>query len=323
MNKIKDPFENMNKEESLAFIKNNKDFFFHPKMVPGLKAIFNDKTVVIEVLKNNGLFLRYAHESFKNDPEIVLEAVKQCGISLSYASSNLKSNIDIVTAAVKSHPHALMYASDKLKENKELCLKSVTADGSCLAYVPSELTKDKDIVRAALTNNALSLMYVHSSLKEDRDLVKISVDKDPSALSYISEKLQYDKALFLETLEHPQVNALQTYRLSAYPLKDDKEFTLAFLKKDGLCLESVSLRLSDDYDIVQAAVNQHPLSLFHASERLQNHIDFLSVIKDLPVPPNYEPWYNERMKILAILEDEQWMRENSPVSTTQYKKRKF
>ena len=219
MDKIKDPFKNMNKEESLAFIKNNKDFFFHPKMVPGLKAIFNDKTVVIEVLKNNGLFLRYAHESFKNDPEIVFEAVKQCGISLTYASSNLKSNIDIVTAAVKSHPHALLYTSDNLKKNKELCLKSVTSDGSCLMYVPSELTKDKDIVRAA--------------------------------------------------------------------------------------------------------VNQHPLSLFHASERLQNHIDFLSVIKDLPVPPNYEPWYKERMKILEILEDDSWMRENTSQATHKSKPRKF
>jgi len=47
------------------------------------------------------LALEYASEKLKDDKEIVLEAVKQDGLALEYASEKLKDDKEIVLEAIK------------------------------------------------------------------------------------------------------------------------------------------------------------------------------------------------------------------------------
>ena len=63
----------------------------------------NDFDVMLEVVKKNGRFLRFASDNLKANPKIVLTAVKN-GRALEFASEDCRANIDIVIAAVKNRP---------------------------------------------------------------------------------------------------------------------------------------------------------------------------------------------------------------------------
>ena len=60
--------------------------------------------------------LEYASDRLKNNKEIVLEAVKQNGLALEYASDRLKNNEEIVVTAIKQYESALQFASYRLRQ---------------------------------------------------------------------------------------------------------------------------------------------------------------------------------------------------------------
>jgi hypothetical protein len=80
----------------------------------------------LEIVKQNGWWtLRYASDDLKNNREIVLEAIKQNGLALEYASESFRNDKDVVLEAIKKCYHALCYASDDLKDDKEIVLKAI------------------------------------------------------------------------------------------------------------------------------------------------------------------------------------------------------
>lgn len=66
-----------------------------------LEEQLNDKEVVLELVKKNGLILYYASENLQNDKDVVLEAVKQNGFALIHASKSLQSNKDLLECLEK------------------------------------------------------------------------------------------------------------------------------------------------------------------------------------------------------------------------------
>ena len=81
---------------------------------------WNNKNVVLEVVKQNGLALQFASEKLQDDKNVVLEAVKQNGWALAYASENLRDDKDIVLEAVKQNEWALQFASEELRIDKDI-----------------------------------------------------------------------------------------------------------------------------------------------------------------------------------------------------------
>jgi hypothetical protein len=69
----------------LNIIKLQIDRYFYKKGI-------NNKEVVMEVVKKDGYFLKYASDNMKNDKEVVLEAVMQDINALQFASDELKNN---------------------------------------------------------------------------------------------------------------------------------------------------------------------------------------------------------------------------------------
>ncbi len=81
---------------------------------------WNNKNVVLEAVKQNGLALQFASEKLQDDKNVVLEAVKQYGRALRFASENLRDDKDIVMTAVQQNRYALMYASKELQEDYDI-----------------------------------------------------------------------------------------------------------------------------------------------------------------------------------------------------------
>ena len=77
-------------------------------------------------------------------------------------------------------------------------------------------------------------------------------------------------------------------------------------------------------EVVIAAMNSRLDALSHASEELQNDFELLSWLKTMKnVPDNKKQWFEERMKVLEILEDEAWMKKNNLVAKQSVKPKKF
>lgn len=83
--------------------------------------------------------------------------------------------------------------------------------------------------------------------------------------------------------------------------------------------------LRGDKEVVTAAVKHHGYALSHSSESLHHDLDLLRIVKsdEKRLKEFDKKWFKKQMKVLEILEEEAWMRANTPVSTIQYTKRKF
>ena len=92
------------------------DYFVNNKLDNSLK---NDLDVMIEVVKKNGRFLRFASDTLKANPTLVMTAV-QNGNALVFAPENLKADRDIVIAAVKNHSGAIRFASKDLQTDPDI-----------------------------------------------------------------------------------------------------------------------------------------------------------------------------------------------------------
>jgi hypothetical protein len=84
------------------------------KLIFPLSSIFRywlrTKDFVINVIRQNGLFLEHVHDDFKNNKSIVLIAVSNNPRALKFASKRLRGNTKIVLTAVKKDGLTLKYA---------------------------------------------------------------------------------------------------------------------------------------------------------------------------------------------------------------------
>jgi hypothetical protein len=67
---------------------------------------------------------RIRHRGFKNNKDVVLEAVKQDGMALQFASDELKNNKDVVLKAVRQNVWVLRFASEELQKELKHSLKA-------------------------------------------------------------------------------------------------------------------------------------------------------------------------------------------------------
>ena len=118
------------------------------KYIP--KKYRKDKKFMIDLLKINGLFLKYASDELKDDIEVVGYAVRECGMSLKYASENMKRNRDIVMIAVKDCGMALQFAN-RFKCDKEIVLEAIKSHAYAFIFINECFlidSGDRDIMTA-------------------------------------------------------------------------------------------------------------------------------------------------------------------------------
>ena len=122
---------------------------------------------ILDSVKYNSYFIKYASNDLKNNYNIVLSAVQNDGNTLLYASNNLKNNYDIVLAAVEKDGVGLFYASYNLKNNYDIVLNAVKNNGLFLQYIIGDLRNNYDVVLAAVKNEGWALKYVPDNLKNN------------------------------------------------------------------------------------------------------------------------------------------------------------
>ena len=251
----------------------------------------NVKKYVLAAVKYNGRLLRYAGPLMREDREVVMQAVKQDGWALASAAEAFKSDRTVVLEAVKQNGLALKESSDDLKADRPIVLAAVNQNGNALEYASKELRKDKEIVVAAIKQTGDALQYADELYKNDREVGLLALQK-MSRFSYeefseilkrsreftvvaVAQKGEFFKfATYFQEDEEIALIAIQqdaaAFHFCTSHLKQNGDFILKALQKNGLVLQCTSPSCQADKAMVLAAVQQNGDALRFASEELRD-----------------------------------------------------
>jgi len=141
-------------------------------------TIFNDKELMIKLLKSNLDYILYLKDEWKDDKEFMLKLILESPSPniLKYASDKLKADRDLVLEAIKHNGYALCYASTMLQQDKELFMLAIKDNGAVWQTVGKKYFKNnKEVVLSLLEEGILyPLMDLSDALKRDEDILKIS-----------------------------------------------------------------------------------------------------------------------------------------------------
>lgn len=141
------------------------------------KKIRSSKKHVEIAIKSRGTALEFADDELKQDRSLVIKAVENNGMALEFTSNRLRNNKRIVAKAVANNGEALRFASDRLRNNKRIAVKAVRNSGEALRHVNHRLKKDMVVIWEALRSNRSAYCYIDSKIKNSPSFI-ITKDSD-------------------------------------------------------------------------------------------------------------------------------------------------
>jgi hypothetical protein len=242
------------------------------------EAFKNDREIVSEAVSQNGLALQFSSEVFKNDREIVLEAVSQNGLALQFACEELKFDHDIVWVAALGKKGALQFANFEIKKNKTLLLQLIRQFGEdVLNYASNEFLTSREFILDAVKINGFALQFACIDLRKEREIVleaMKSTDKIESFEYYLAARFRLYLLTSLNKLNGREEIINSKLRFVPEELKHDIEIVLAALQTDEYALKDVPEELKNDKEIVLSAIKKFGRPIKYASEELKNDKNF-------------------------------------------------
>ncbi|PCI24845.1 hypothetical protein COB57_03695 [Candidatus Peregrinibacteria bacterium] len=164
----------------------------------------------------------------------------------------------------------------EFRKDKDVVLVAVGYDGMALLHTCYQLKNDREVVAVALSNNVKALQYASAEMRDDKDIIMEAVFYDKKAVKYASSRLIEEdkdvKRAYYVSLVSEDANAFFT---APEDMRYDKEVVLAaaFCSDDSgeiyFILDSTSVELRDDIEVVMAVITQEGLGLMFVSDRLR------------------------------------------------------
>jgi hypothetical protein len=319
---------------ALAFcsleLRNEKDFC--------LEAIaLGDHTVEPQAL-------RYASQRLRDDFDVVYSAVCKSGMNLKHASYAMRRDEQIVMAASDQNPKSFRYClpgsvKEELLEDREFALRVVQFAPNSIKRSCMELYQsDEEIILRAVANG-LEWCGIPENLQVQTDFVIKVMQRNPEVYMSLPEKMQqtfevamqivkwynFTKAsdgVILEAIGHcPELLSnreammyiaqngrsgvlVETLPFSPLEIRNDKSIMMEAVKNNSISFEYCSVELRQDRDVVLAAVEKCPNSLFHTEDSFQlEHPDI--VIRAIEKSDTDDLWstYNDIVTDLWSIRD--------------------
>ncbi len=253
-----------------------------------------DHDKVLEIVKQNGLALRYAVSTLKDDPNIVNAAVSNNGMALRWASDELKRELDIVETAVSNAGDALEYAI-KYQKDFDIVKTAVSNSGKALEWASADLKQNRDIVLASVEQFGQALQWAYA-FRDNPEIVHAAVSQDGLALRFAPD-LQNDEKIVRTAVSQ---NGLALAYASEY-WKHDQTIVLTAVSQNGLALEYVPDDLKTD-EITEIAVSQNGLALKYVPDDMKTvEIVEIAVSQNglaLEYAPEYQ--FNRNIALIAV-----------------------
>eukprot|EP00930_Biecheleria_cincta_P098524 TRINITY_DN9017_c0_g1_i1.p1 TRINITY_DN9017_c0_g1~~TRINITY_DN9017_c0_g1_i1.p1 ORF type:complete len:794 (-),score=199.57 TRINITY_DN9017_c0_g1_i1:251-2593(-) len=181
---------------------------------------------------------------------------------LGKAPEEVRGNKQLVRGAIMaSMGEALKFAAPELQADEEVVLEATSYFGTAFADAAPGLRNDRNFVLKAVAANAAALASAPEEFRGDRLLLRSAAQNGHgAALQGAKASLQGDRALVLEMV----TDDAETYKYASEDLKQDRDFALQVVKRNGKALRSVLPKFKADPEIVQAAMTQDPSVAAHA-----------------------------------------------------------
>jgi hypothetical protein len=152
-----------------------------------------------DILNNyNNTVLHLKHSNWSNDREFLLELLKKDGLRIRYINEDLKDDKDIALAAISNDSYAYSYISQRLQNDREVVMVAIKKDPWTMYSLHGDFLKDKEIVIEAVQRDGLVLIYADKKLYLDRDVLEATEKglmnricvKDQEGYNEIMEKMK-------------------------------------------------------------------------------------------------------------------------------------
>ena len=134
----------------------------------------------VGLVATNTMKLQYSNADIKNNRVIVLDAVKKNGLVLAFASKTLQDDIEVVKSAVKQNNSVLQYAS--FARQREIIGKHPTWLQHASFALAIEL----------IESNWRNLGYAGISVRNNRKVVLNAVAQNIDAIAFASDEIKAD-----------------------------------------------------------------------------------------------------------------------------------
>lgn len=228
----------------------------------------NNKKVINNSVKKNGLNLKLACSSLRNNKEIVKSALANNGLAIEYASNKFKNDLELAITAIKNNSDSYYKISENLKNNREI-IKTLLIKSPELMINFTYVDRYNMLIKEVIRNNGLALRYATESLRNTKTVVISAVRNNLKSLIYASDDLLKDEDFLIEISKKLKSDQILYY--AAAHLQNKKSFIKRLIKETNLNLYLINDSLKNDIEIVKVALDSDIRNFIHASIDLRSN----------------------------------------------------
>ena len=246
----------------------------------------DDKEYMQLIVQNDWKMVEFATDGLKNDKEFILNGSKtKNNHILRFASDELKNNPQLMLELINNgNGEQIIYATDEIRNNKEIILKLVERNGSFIEYASDGLKDDEEVIMKALETNRVAFLYASDRLKQDDKVVIEALHgKKGFYLLLLDDHYKDDPVVINKIIRlfgKDAVVGASDLMKRKYHIKNitHKRTLLSIIEDQNKHITSsdfkyLSESLSDDDEIIYAALKEDPMAFAFASKRLKNDIN--------------------------------------------------
>lgn len=266
--------------------------------------IWSNKEIVLEIVKQDGYYLKYVDEKLKKDKEIVYEAVKNYNRGsddiFDYVHEDLKKDRNLISKLINDGYESIyLYINEELKQDRVYTLKLLKLNNYLFKYLDDNYKQDEEMIREALkdldnleyiqnlTDNMILEMFFNNKEK--------TIDRlNNEGLKRIKERLE-DKELVIKLIK----NKIDIYNNLNKKLKKDKEiikYSIICLKKKCNKYKYINNLIENKYEYNYDKI----ISNFKYILEMDNKVDIINNLIDKDI----EKIKNDDILINHIIDDE-------------------
>lgn len=267
---------------------------------------FNEENYIfLDVVRKDGLLLKYVPTNLTNYSTIAFEAVKQNTNAFGYVVPDKVDNyFDLVSFAVKRDSISILFVPGEIKDYSDIIYSAVKQNLDCFRFVDANMVNNYfEISLFAVKNNGLLLKYVPSDFDNYSTIAFVAVKQNYNAFMFVDSKVDNyfeialcavnQNGLLLESIpsgfegysniafEAIKQNPQAFKFISIFSVYDYYEIALFALEKDCSLIKFVPTDYSNYNKLVLKVAVKNP--------EILRFIDYNnSVIKDIIYPVLYE-----------------------------------
>lgn len=126
-----------------------------------------NKSIVKQMVQQQGMLLKYASAECKNDEEICTLALKNTGSALEFVSQRIAGDRSFIKLALSNNGRSLKFAPKEFKDDPELVEMAVVQNGLALEHTDVRWRQDPRICRLAVANQIRAICHVDASIRDE------------------------------------------------------------------------------------------------------------------------------------------------------------